>query len=148
MSIWQFPDFRVQPGSHCGRPKWHYKSLKHFSKVSVGCKILCRNVGESQNTILPGPRYYIRTWPFPFPLHSLVRVDTVNKDRKWQNKGSNELHPEEWLNVAMGPPAFWQSCQRTKGACLWLGGNFLQPGWRHLLSLSIWRGKPFMIKTT
>ena len=53
MSIWQFPDLRVQPGSHCGRPKWHYKSLKIFSKVSVSRKILCRNVCKSQNTMKP-----------------------------------------------------------------------------------------------
>ena len=51
MSIWQFPDLRVQPGSHCRRPKWHYKSLKIFSEVSVSRKILCRNVGKLQNTI-------------------------------------------------------------------------------------------------
>ena len=53
MSIWQFPDLRVQPGPHCGRPKWRYKSLKIFSKVSVSRKILCRNVGKSQNTLKP-----------------------------------------------------------------------------------------------
>ena len=27
---WQFPDRRVQPGSHCGRPLWHYKGLNDF----------------------------------------------------------------------------------------------------------------------
>ena len=52
-SIWQFPDLRVQPGSHCGRPKLHYKSLKIISKVSVSRKILCRNVCKSQNIMKP-----------------------------------------------------------------------------------------------
>jgi len=53
MRIWQFHDLRVQPGSHCGRPMWHYKSLKIFFNVSVSRKILCRNVGKSQNTLKP-----------------------------------------------------------------------------------------------
>ena len=25
--LWTFPDLRVQLGSHCGRPMWHYKRL-------------------------------------------------------------------------------------------------------------------------
>ena len=47
------PDLRVQPGSHCGRPKWNYKSQKMFSKVCVSRKILYRNVCKSQNTRKP-----------------------------------------------------------------------------------------------
>ena len=49
--LWQFPDLRVQPGSHYGRPMWHYKSVKIFSQLSVSCKILFRNVGKLQNTM-------------------------------------------------------------------------------------------------
>ena len=44
---------RVQPRSHCGRPMWHYKRLKIFSKMSVSRKILCWIVGKSQNTLKP-----------------------------------------------------------------------------------------------
>ena len=44
---------RVQPRSHCGRPMWHYKRLKIFSKMSVSRKILCWIVGKSQTTIKP-----------------------------------------------------------------------------------------------
>jgi len=51
--LWQFPDLREQAGSHYGRPMWHYKSLKIFSKLSVSRKILYRNVGKSQNTMKP-----------------------------------------------------------------------------------------------
>ena len=46
MRIWQFSDLKVQPGSHCKRPKWHYKS-----KVLVSRKMLCQNVGRSQNSM-------------------------------------------------------------------------------------------------
>ena len=38
---WQFPDLRVQPGSHCGRPLWHYKMLKNFSKKSQNTMLDC-----------------------------------------------------------------------------------------------------------
>ena len=51
--LWQFPDLRVQPGSYCGRPMWHYKRLKIFSKMSVSRQILCWIVGKSQNTLKP-----------------------------------------------------------------------------------------------
>ena len=46
--LWQFPDLRGQPGSHCGRPMWHYKRLKIFNKMSVSRKILCWIVVKSQ----------------------------------------------------------------------------------------------------
>ena len=51
--LWQFPDLRVQPGSHCGRPMWHYKRLKIFCKMLVRRKILCWSVGKLQNTMKP-----------------------------------------------------------------------------------------------
>ena len=46
--LWQFPDLRVQPGSHCRKPR-----LKIFSKMSVSRQILCWIVGKSQNTMKP-----------------------------------------------------------------------------------------------
>ena len=51
--LWQFPDVRAQPGSHCGKPMWHYKRLKIFSKILVSHKILCWIVSMSQNTMKP-----------------------------------------------------------------------------------------------
>ena len=48
--FWQFPNPRVQPGSHCGRSMWNFYSLKTCGK---GLASHTKNVGKSQNNMNP-----------------------------------------------------------------------------------------------
>ena len=56
--FWQFPDIKVQPGSHSGRHICHYKSHNNVLATCVQvrqrmCVIHAKNVCKSQNSMKP-----------------------------------------------------------------------------------------------
>ena len=103
-AFYQFTDLRVQPGSHCERSMWQYKSQNMARNMSISH---AKNVGWPQNNrrpFLPWPwsKGWAMTIRHPFSLLLLFMLLEI---KRW-HRATTSCHVQNIL-TDFEPPYYW-----------------------------------------